>query len=222
MWIEVLVRAVGTGSRFIQSRPVGSTVNLVGPLGNHFTAPDDDRLCILLGGGCGVAPIFGLADYLAAHGKRSLCFFGASHTGDMPVRFRQPPQPTGDRLEASDLASEFAEVGVQTVLATDDGSAGFRGTVTQALQVWLGTAWKGEPLALYGCGPTPMLKALGEVAREHRVPCQLSLERFMGCGIGVCLSCVTRRRDAASEKGWTFRLTCREGPVVDSNDMIWD
>ena len=221
VWIEVLVRAVGTGSRFIQARPVGSTVNLVGPLGNHFRAPDDDRLCILVGGGCGVAPDLRPGRLPGGRGKRCLCFFGASHSGDMPVRFLRPPQPTGERVEATDIVGEFAEVGVPTVLATDDGSAGFRGTVTQALEAWLQKAWTGEPLALYGCGPTPMLKALADVARQRRVPCQVSLERFMGCGIGVCLSCVTKRRDATSEKGWTFKLTCREGPVVDSNDMIW-
>jgi len=223
VWIEVLVRAVGAGSRFIQSRPVGSLVNLVGPLGNSFSAPpsDDDRLCILVGGGCGVAPIFGLADYLAARGRRALGFFGASHSGDMPVRLLRTPQPTGDRVEATDIVGEFADAGVPTVLATDDGSAGFRGTVTQALEAWMEKSWDRRPLAFFGCGPTPMLKALGDLARRYDVPCQVSLERFMGCGIGVCLSCATKRRDAANAKGWTLRLTCREGPVVDSNDMIW-
>jgi dihydroorotate dehydrogenase electron transfer subunit len=220
-WIEILVRAVGCGSRFIQARPVGSTVNVIGPLGNHFTAPKGDPLCILVGGGCGVAPIFGLADYLAARGKRCLCFFGASHAGDMPVKFREPPRPSEDRVETTDIVEEFASAGVRTVLASDDGSAGFRGNVTQALRAYLTQRPTREPLALYGCGPTPMLKAMTDVATEFDAPCQLSLERFMGCGIGVCLSCVTKRKDPASEKGWTFRLTCREGPVVDANNMIW-
>jgi dihydroorotate dehydrogenase electron transfer subunit len=223
VWIEVLVRAVGTGSRFIQSRPVGSMVNLVGPLGNSFSAPsDDDRLCILVGGGCGVDPIFGLADYLAARGRRALGFFGASHSGDMPVRLLGTPQPTGDRAEATDIVGEFADAGVPTVLATDDGSAGFRGTVTQALEAWMDKQWTRGPRALFGCGPTPMLKALSDLARRYDVPCQVSLEWFMGCGIGVCLSCVTKRKDPASEKGWTFRLTCREGPVVEARDIIFD
>jgi dihydroorotate dehydrogenase electron transfer subunit len=221
-WIEILVRASGSGSRFIQSRPVGSSVNLIGPLGNHFTPPEDDRLCLLVGGGCGVAPIFGLADYLAACGRRSLCFFGASRANDMPVQLSRPPQPTGDRLEPTDAVAEFAEAGVPTILATDDGSAGFRGTVTTALREYLRQARKGEPPALYGCGPMPMLAALADVARAFDVPCQVSLERFMGCGIGLCLSCAAKRRDATQEKGWTFRLTCREGPVVDARDVIFE
>jgi dihydroorotate dehydrogenase electron transfer subunit len=117
---------------------------------------------------------------------------------------------------------EFAEDGIPTVLATEDGSAGFRGLVTEALKTYLRDVWKGEPLALYGCGPTPMLKALAAVAAERRLPCQISLERFMGCGVGLCLSCVMKRRDATSEKGWTFRLTCREGPVVDAAEVLFD
>jgi dihydroorotate dehydrogenase electron transfer subunit len=220
--LEVMVRGVGLGSRFLQARPVGSSLNVVGPLGNSFTAPADDRLCILVGGGCGVAPIYGLADYLAGVGKRAIVIFGASDVGDMPVLFRRRPEPTDGRAEPTDIVDEFAEVGVRTILATEDGSAGFRGFATAALAVYLRDVWKGEPPALYGCGPTPMLKALAQVAAGRGLPCQLSLERFMGCGIGVCLSCVTKRRDAASETGWTHRLTCREGPVVEASEMIWD
>jgi dihydroorotate dehydrogenase electron transfer subunit len=222
MRLEILVRSVGTGSRFLHSRPVGSLVNAVGPLGNPFAAPADDRLCILVGGGCGVAPIFGLADYLAGLGKRCLCFFGAKDTADMPVTYRRPPEPTGGRIEPTDIVQEFAEDGIPTVLATEDGSAGYRGMVTDALAVYLRDAWKGEPLMLYGCGPTAMLKALAAVARRHDAACQVSLERFMGCGIGVCLSCAAKRADPGSEKGWTLRLTCRDGPVVDAAEMIWD
>ena len=220
--LEVLVRAVGCGTRFLCARPVGSSLNVVGPLGNPFTAPEDDRLCILAGGGCGMAPIFGLADYLAAGGKRCLCFFGAGSVREMPVEFRRPPLPTHDRIEIIDSVAEFAEARVPAVLASDDGSVGFRGLVTQALEAYLEQEWDGRPPVLYGCGPTPMLKALGDLARRREWPCQLSLERFMGCGIGVCLSCVTKRRDAASQMGWTFRLTCRDGPVVDAADIIWD
>jgi dihydroorotate dehydrogenase electron transfer subunit len=140
----------------------------------------------------------------------------------MPVTYRAPPPPTHNRTEPTDLVAEFNEDAIPTVLATEDGSAGFRGMVTEALAAYLRDVWKGEHLALYGCGPTPMLVALTTIARERGLPCQVSLERFMGCGIGVCLSCATKRRDAASDKGWTFRLTCREGPVVDAADIIWD
>jgi len=220
--LELLVRAVGRGSQFLHRRPLGSALDVVGPLGSHFTAPADDRQCILVGGGCGVAPIFGLADDLAALGKSCLCFFGASSVRDMPVEFQGPPMPTQDRIETTAAVGEFAAIGVPTVLATDDGSAGFHGTVMDALERHLQRVEEGKPAALYGCGPEPMLKALSDLARRRRWPCQASMERFMGCGIGVCLSCATKWREAGSPKGWTYRLTCREGPVVEGRDIIWD
>jgi dihydroorotate dehydrogenase electron transfer subunit len=115
--------------------------------------------------------------------------------------------------------AEFAGSGAAVVLATDDGTAGFRGTATAALEQYFRSAWLGEPVALYGCGPEPMLRALVRLARERKFLCQVSLEGFMGCGIGVCLSCARKRLDPASEKGWTFKLTCRDGPVVDADDI---
>jgi len=220
--LELLVRAVGRGSQFLHSRPVGSALDVVGPLGSHFTAPADDRLCLLVGGGCGVAPIFGLADDLAALGKPCLCFFGAPSVRDMPVEFLGSPLPTQDRVETTDEVGEFAAIGVPTVLATDDGSAGFHGTVMDALRTYLERAEGGKSAALYGCGPAPMLRALSDLACQRQWPCQVSMERFMGCGIGVCLSCAAKWREAGHSKGWTYRLTCRDGPVVEARDIIWD
>jgi len=220
--LELLVRAVGSGSRFLHSRPIGSALDVVGPLGSHFTSPADDRLCLLVGGGCGVAPIFGLADTLAAAGKACLCFFGAPSVRDMPVEFLRSPLPTEERVEMTEAVGEFAAVGVPTVLATDDGSAGFHGTVVEALGTYLERAEDGKAAALYGCGPAPMLRTLSDLAARRRWPCQVSMERFMGCGIGVCLSCAAKQRDADNPKGWTYRLTCREGPVVEGRNIIWD
>ena len=78
-----------------------------------------------------------------------------------------------------------------------------------------------RPLALYGCGPERMMRALARLAERRDAPCQVSLECFMGCGIGVCLSCAAKMRDPASEKGWTYRMTCQEGPVADARDVVW-
>ncbi len=220
--VDLLVRGVGRGSRFLRSRPIGSAVDVLGPLGTWFTPPEDDRLGVLVAGGCGLAPIFGLADALAAAGREALCFFGAGDVGDMPVAFREPPEPTGGDAVATGAVEQFAASGTAVVLATDDGSAGFHGTAVAALRRWIATGGAGRPLALYGCGPEAMLRALAALAEETGSPCQVSLERWMGCGVGLCLSCAHKRKDAARAAGWTYRLTCREGPVVDARDLVWN
>jgi dihydroorotate dehydrogenase electron transfer subunit len=173
-------------------------------------------------GGCGLAPIFGLAEWLAEAGRRVVNLFGAATLDAMPLSFSDRPRPAGDRLEETAAAKEFAFRGATTFLATDDGSAGFRGPVTAALETYLDGPGRGEPAALYGCGPKAMLKCLAQIAAERELPCEISLERHMGCGVGVCLSCVAKRRDAGAPRGWTYRLTCRDGPVMDAHEILWD
>jgi dihydroorotate dehydrogenase electron transfer subunit len=220
--LHLLVQVKGPGSRFLGSRPVGSAVDLVGPLGTHFTAPSEDRVPVLVSGGCGLAPIFGLAEGLAEAGRRVVNLFGAATLDAMPLDFSGRPRPTGERLEETTAANEFALGGVTTFLATDDGSVGFHGPVTAALETYLDGVGRGEPAALYGCGPKAMLKRLAEIAAERGLACEISLERHMGCGIGVCLSCVAKRRDPGNHRGWTYRLTCRDGPVMDAHEILWD
>jgi len=218
--LDLLVRTVGTGTRFLATRPVGASVDVVGPLGSHFTPPDDDRLCVLVGGGCGIAPLFGLADHLVEQGKRCAVVLGTPGLDALPVRLRR--EPVGGRLDLGDVIDGFAGPGVPVIFATDDGAAGFHGTATAALEACLGNEWAGQAVALYGCGPEPMLQALARLAAARGTPCQLSLECFMGCGIGVCLSCAKKRRDPAGAKGWTYLLTCRDGPVVDAREILWE
>ncbi len=223
--VHLLVQAKGPGSQFLASRPVGSAVDLVGPLGTHFEPPEGDRLCVLVSGGCGLAPIFGLAEWLAAAGKRVVNLFGATSAEAMPVRFSEEPWATGPGapgLEETDAVEEFSRLGVATMLATDDGSAGFRGPVTAALERYLAGLGRAERPVLYGCGPEAMLRRLAEIAAERNLSCRISLERYMGCGMGLCLSCVSKRREKSSPRGWTYRLTCQEGPVVDAGEIVWD
>ncbi len=100
-------------------------------------------------------------------------------------------------------------------LATDDGSAGFHGFVTQLLKA---QPPHERPLQLFGCGPEPMLRALADLAAQWAVPCHLSLETPMACGVGVCFSCVTPVR---TETGWDYRRVCVDGPVFDAATLAW-
>jgi len=220
--LEVLVRQVGPGTRFLAARPVGAPMDVVGPLGNHFTPPDDDRLCVLVGGGCGVAPIFGLADWVRQLGRQCVLILGATTLDKVPAVFRSVPVATGDAVGPCDGMADPDLGSVETILSTDDGSAGFRGTAIEAARRRLKDAGDDRPVALYGCGPERMMRALARLAERRDAPCQVSLECFMGCGIGVCLSCAAKVHDPASETGWTYRLTCRDGPVIDARDVVWE
>jgi dihydroorotate dehydrogenase electron transfer subunit len=119
-------------------------------------------------------------------------------------------------IRTAELAAgvdDFRAAGAAVHLATDDGSLGFRGFVTQLLEQ------QEKPQHLIGCGPEPMLKALAVLAQRWGTPCHLSLETPMACGAGICFSCVTRVRTA---DGWDYRRVCIDGPVFDAACLAWE
>jgi dihydroorotate dehydrogenase electron transfer subunit len=119
-------------------------------------------------------------------------------------------------VRSADLAAgvdDFEEAGATVHLASDDGSLGYKGYVTQLLQT------HPKPDALVGCGPEPMLHALAKVAEAWETPCWLSLETPMACGVGICFSCVT---PVKTPGGWDYRRVCVDGPVFNAADLAWD
>jgi dihydroorotate dehydrogenase electron transfer subunit len=119
-------------------------------------------------------------------------------------------------VRSADLAAgveDFRAAGAEVHLASDDGSLGFHGYVTQLLQQ------HPPPQHLYGCGPEPMLRALARLARQWQTPCHLSLETPMACGLGICFSCVTR---VQTPSGWDYRRVCTDGPIFDASTLVWD
>ena len=132
-----------------------------------------------------------------------------------------PAEPPSQSGWATMCTGEFAALGVPTVVATDDGTLGFPGFVHQAFLGWLDQRRIAPgDLAVYACGPAPMLKALGEVCLGRGIDCQLAMERHMGCGMGVCQSCIVKVR-AGPEPGWRYALVCKEGPVFDAREVLW-
>ena len=112
--------------------------------------------------------------------------------------------------------------GCQESIATDDGSLGRAGFVDQAFEHWLDQAGLGaEDLVVYACGPEAMMQAVAEICLLREIECQLALERHMACGMGTCQSCVVKIRDG-SDRGWSFKLCCTDGPVFDARDVVWD
>lgn len=165
LWL--LVRNAGSGSKAIIDSAVGSTLNIIYPLGNGFTTADLPRRPILIGGGVGVAPLLYLAKRLADEGVRPAILLGARRAADVLLR------------------QEFEEYG-DVFVSTEDGSVGEKGLVTQH------SILQQSFDRMYCCGPMPMMKAIAAIARKNAIDCEVSLENVMGCGIGACLCCVEK------------------------------
>ncbi|MBP5541628.1 MAG: dihydroorotate dehydrogenase electron transfer subunit [Bacteroidales bacterium] len=179
--LTLLVQVVGQGTRQLATLGVGERLNLIYPLGHGFSL--QGRKPLLVGGGAGIAPLLYLAKCYHARGVRPTILLGGRTKELIPVR------------------DEFAPYGT-VHYATEDGSLGERGLVTQH------TAFGQEYDHIATCGPTPMMKAVGRAAMERGISCEVSLENMMACGIGACLCCV-----CDTDEG--HKCVCKEGPVFD-------
>jgi len=116
---------------------------------------------------------------------------------------------------------EFARYGIESLVATDDGSAGFAGLVTDCLSEWLDQSSSGgKDMIIYGCGPEQMLARVAKIAKQKKIDCQVSMERVMACGIGLCQSCAVECRVAESNET-VYKLCCEDGPVFDSREVVF-
>jgi dihydroorotate dehydrogenase electron transfer subunit len=188
----------GAGTRWLVQRRAGDALDVVGPLGTPFPIPRAPVPAVLVGGGYGTAPLLPLARVLLDNGCPVEFLLGAASV---------------DRL-FGELAAKRA-VGTVTV-TTDDGSAGQRGLVTDALPEAIARI---DAQVVYACGPMPMLRAVAGIAREHAIRSQVAVEEAMACGIGVCMTCVLPVRGADGRS--RFVRSCVEGPVFDALAVRW-
>ncbi len=195
----LLVRRVGYGTNWLADRPVGSAIDLIGPLGTGFDSTLAGAQSLVVGGGIGCGPLLYLLRSLKVRETPGTYIVGGRH--------------------AADLFSieDFSSVAKDVLIATDDGSQGHKGLVTELLASELNdTSRKYE--AIFACGPEPMLKAVSAIAAEHGIPCEVSVEALMACGIGVCLSCVHKAQvDGSTE----YVRVCKEGPVFNTRSLVW-
>lgn len=200
-----LSRAVGPGTRALTEVRAGDEVDLLGPLGRGFDLPSAAAgEVILVGGGVGVPPLVHAAAELAPHAGTAL--LGAAR---------------GELLLCED---ELAGRGWQVRVATDDGSCGHRGVVTDLLEQELAAAR--SRAVVMACGPHPMLRRCAELAAAAGVPCQVAMEEPMACGFGVCLGCAIRVRsagpaDPGGQDRPAYALVCRDGPVFPAHLLLW-
>ena len=187
--LSLLIKAVGKGTTTLSGLSEGEIVNIVYPLGNGFSLTKEPNI-LLIGGGCGVAPLLFLAHIFKKMGINPVVLVGGKTAEDVP------------QLEAYKAVAE-------TYVATEDGSLGEKGLVTQH-QIF--KTRLSEFKRIYTCGPEGMMKAVSKAAEALEIPCEVSLENTMACGIGACLCCVTETTEG-------HKCVCTDGPVFDSRDL---
>lgn len=196
----IFLKAVGPGSRAVFDLREGERARALGPLGNGFTPPGPGEPVCLVGGGYGVAPFALFARGLKEASAPFHLFYGGRSASELP------------------LVGELERRGIALTLSTDDGSRGEKGRVTTPLI----HALDREPgfARLYACGPEAMMYAVAKIAEPRNLPCEVSLDPWMGCGLGTCLGCVVKIQETGEPKAKN-RPACTEGPVFDSRRVVW-
>jgi len=188
---QLFIQIKGEGTRYLSRLREGTKLNVIYPLGNSFSLPATNKI-LLVGGGCGVAPLLFLAQFLHKNNIRPTILLGFRTKQDIAER------------------EEYLKYG-NLLLITDDGSEGEKGQVTDH------SLFQKQQIGcqhIFCCGPEPMMKAVARIARVHRVNCEVSLENMMACGFGVCLCCITPT-DKGNER------VCVEGPVFNTKRLKW-
>ncbi|MCD6154051.1 MAG: dihydroorotate dehydrogenase electron transfer subunit [Syntrophobacterales bacterium] len=205
--LEVLYRVVGKGTLKFSCLKRGDKLDILGPLGNGFDMPPDCKKITLVAGGIGVAPLSFLAEY---YGQRStdstddrkvICYIGA-RTSEWLVGV--------EKLE---------EVCSRVIISTDDGSQGHHGYVTDLFRKDI-NLYRRDGSMVYSCGPYPMMKKIAGILEDYPIPCQVSIEERMACGVGACLGCAVRVKSRVGHS--RYMRVCTDGPVFDIEQIIWD
>jgi dihydroorotate dehydrogenase electron transfer subunit len=227
--LQLIHRVVGIGTDWLARLKAEDAVDILGPLGNRFALPPAGATALLVGGGVGIPPMLYLAEKLA--GRKAVAFCGALTRDLLPLTITADAGGPDD-ADPRHAIEEFSRHGHPSVITTDDGSYGFRGYVTQALERYLDQSGILNPHAamapvVYTCGPEPMMKRVAEIAAARGLECQVAVERAMACGMGTCQSCCIRvRKPDPSQpplvgRDWCYRLACTDGPVFRGAELLW-
>lgn len=221
--VALFYRVAGRGTALLAEKEQGELVSLLGPLGRGFSLPESRARVAVVAGGIGIAPLYFLLLELAVNGVSADVFLGAATAGQLF------------------FTKEIKGLGHRVNPATDDGSAGYHGLVTDLFMESvphtgpLQPQWEVREVTvngpfvesitnnhkyamIYGCGPGGMLRRLAEIIKESGVSGELSLEERMGCGVGACLSCVCQ---TGGGDNFQYRRVCTEGPVFPAEEVVW-
>jgi len=215
--IEILYKVVGKGTEILSKKNRGEDLDILGPLGTGYWLPQREKGqlqylkespsatskisdIMLVAGGTGVASLLFLAESISVHNPELsiLAIIGAKNKEELLCE------------------ADFKRLGCRVEVATEDGTRGYKGLASELLEKFLPlSADKPKPI-VFACGPSEMLKRIGRISRKHRFPCQVSLEEHLACGVGACLGCVVKA------KGSTYRRVCKDGPVFEASDLMWE
>ncbi|MDR1541560.1 MAG: dihydroorotate dehydrogenase electron transfer subunit [Clostridiales bacterium] len=202
--IRLVYQVAGSGTRLFSRMQPGEELKALGPCGNGFFLEINNR-AILVGGGIGAPPLLFLAAGLR-EGNPGIKLSAV-------LGFRSAPILKEDFLKSCD----------EVFISTDDGSLGFHGNAAEFLRTRLRQETKfkaksSEESVIFSCGPRPMLESVAGYANELGMPCQVSMEEHMACGLGVCLGCPVKVK---AEGGWKYARVCKDGPVFQGNEVVW-
>lgn len=189
--LALLFNVVGKGTRWLSQCQAGEKLDLLGALGNGYEIYPDSRNLLLVAGGIGIAPLVFLAGEAIRRGKEITLLLGAATAGQL-------------------YPSRLLPAGVRLVTATEDGSGGEKGMITDLLPDFAGGADQ-----VFACGPLPMYKTMARMPELKDKPVQISLEVRMGCGLGICYGCTVKTREG-------LRQVCKDGPIFNLDEVLWD
>ncbi len=209
VFLEIYYQVVGRGTRLMAQIVPGTSLEVLGPLGNGFTKPPVLHDALVIAGGMGIVPLRGLIHHLSVDSSVHLSvFLGAQSAENLLFR------------------DELRRMGISIYLSTEDGTLGHHGLVTELFQQFLEKDSRNDLRAThcFACGPWPMLSATARILAKARIPCQVSLESRMACGFGACLGCVVEKKPKQRHQDSPQEYTriCFEGPVFDAQEIAWD
>ncbi len=189
--LKFLYRIRGKGTLSLSQLKAGDVIRVIGPIGNSYPEPEGDFIAVA--GGIGIASLFPL---LERHKNKAYLFYGARNRDELV------------------MLDEAGAVSKEIFIATDDGSNGKKGLLTEMVEEFLDSYKDSNELPVYTCGPAPMMRELSRIIEGRGIKCYASLEEHMACGVGACLGCIVKT--ASGQK-----RVCKEGPVFDIEEIVW-